>query len=56
MNENHFRDDEINRLHFLILLFSAHISYGKGKYLNRTGFFYKICQEFIYIKAKGFHP
>ena len=38
------------------LLFSAHISYGKGKYLNRTGFFYKICQEFIYIKAKGFHP
>ena len=21
------------------LLFSAHISYGKGKYLNRTGFF-----------------
>ena len=31
------------------LLFSAHISYGKGKYLNQTGFFYKICQDFIYI-------
>ena len=28
----------------LQLLFSAHISYGKGKYLNQTGFFYKICQ------------
>ena len=24
--------------------FSAHISYGKGKYFNQTGFFYKICQ------------
>ena len=22
------------------LLFSAHISYGKGKYLNQTGFFF----------------
>ena len=34
-------------------LFSAHISYGKGKYLNQTGFFffffYKICQDFIYV-------
>ena len=32
-------------------LFSAHISYGKGKYLNQTGFFffYKICQDFICI-------
>ena len=26
------------------LLFSAQISYGKGKYLNQTVFFYKICQ------------
>ena len=24
----------------LVLLFSAHISYGKGKYLNQTGFFF----------------
>ena len=30
------------------LLFSAHISYGKGKYLNQTGFFYKICQELLF--------
>ena len=31
------------------LLFSAHISYGKGKYLNQTGFFfYKICQEILF--------
>ena len=26
------------------LLFSAHISFGKGKYLNQTDFFYKTCQ------------
>ena len=26
--------------HEEILLFSAHISYGKGKYLNQTGFFF----------------
>ena len=25
-------------------LFSAHISYGKGKYFNQTGFFHKIFQ------------
>ena len=25
---------------FRIVLFSAHISYGKGKYLNQTGFFF----------------
>ena len=24
---------------FKVLLFSVHISYGKGKYLNQTGFF-----------------
>ena len=41
---------------WILLLFSVHISYGKGKYLNQTGFFYKICQEFINIKAKGVHP
>ena len=23
---------------------------------GRLVFFYKICQDFIYIKAKGFHP
>ena len=32
---------------FYRFLFSAHISYGKGKYSNQTGFFYKICQELI---------
>ena len=26
------------------------------KIFKSNGFFYKICQEFIYIKAKGFHP
>ena len=26
--------------HFVSFLFSAHISYGKGKYLNQTGFFF----------------
>ena len=26
-----------------LLLFSAHMSYGKGKYLNQTVFYYKIC-------------
>ena len=40
-----------------IFLFSVHISYGKGKYLNQTKFFfYKICQELNYILAKRFHP
>ena len=39
-----------------LLIFSVHISYGKGKYLNQTGFFYKSCQQSIYIKAEGFHP
>ena len=34
-------------LQSLVFLFSAHISYGKGKYLNQTGFFYKICQELL---------
>ena len=32
----------------LPLLFSADFSYGKGKYLNQTGFFYKICQELLF--------
>ena len=31
-----------------VLLFSAHISIGKGKFLNQTGFFYKICQELLF--------
>ena len=38
-----------------VALFSVHISYRKGKYLNQTGFFYKSCQELNYILAKGFH-
>ena len=43
----------------ILLLFSVHISHGKGKYLNQTGFyliFTKICRELNYILAKGFHP
>ena len=32
------------------LLFSAHISYGKGKYLNQTVFFTKFAKHEIYIK------
>ena len=37
------------------LLFSAHISYGKGKYLNQTGFFVftKFAMHEIYIHLKG---
>ena len=31
---------------FARLLLSAHTSYGKGKYLNQTGFFYKIIVNF----------
>ena len=39
---------------YLRLLFSAHISYGKGEYLNQTVFFYKICQELIvYVIWRG---
>ena len=29
---------------------------SKRKIFKSNSFFYKICQEFIYIKAKGFHP
>ena len=40
--------DYLFLLNLPIFLFSAHISYGKGKYLNQTGFFYKICQEILF--------
>ena len=40
-----------------IFLFSAHISYGKGKYLNQTGFFFFFFTKFAKIlfifKFKG---
>ena len=32
------------------LLFSAHISYGKGKYLNQTIFLTKFAKHQIYIQ------
>ena len=36
------------------LLFSAHISYGKGKYLNQTGFFFTKFAKILFIfKFKG---
>ena len=38
------------------LLFSAHISYGKGKYLNQTGFFFfftKFAKILFIFKFKG---
>ena len=43
---------------FLPLLFSAHISYGKGKYLNQTGFFFfffftKFAKILFIFKFKG---
>ena len=40
------------------LLFSAHCSYGKGKYLNQTGFFVftKFAMHEIYIHLKGRYP
>ena len=39
-------------------LFSAHISYGKGKYLNQTGFFFfffftKFAKILFIFKFKG---
>ena len=38
-----------------IILFSAHISYGKGKYLNHTGFFFftKFAKILFIFKFKG---
>ena len=33
----------------VIIIFRPYFIYGKGNYLNQTGFFYKICQEFIYV-------
>ena len=36
-----------------MLLFSAHILYGKGKYLEQTVFFYKICQAPNLYNFKG---
>ena len=41
-------DQQVAANPLLLLLFSAHISYGKGKYLNQTGFFYKICHELLF--------
>ena len=45
---------EYRVIHFL---FSAHISYGKGKYLNQTGFFFFFFTKFAKIlfifKFKG---
>ena len=35
-------------------LFSAHISYEKGKYLNRMGFFTKFAKNLFISKLKGF--
>ena len=33
-----------------IFLFSAHISYGKGKYLNQTGFFLQnLPRNIVYV-------
>ena len=38
------------------LLFSAHISYGKGKYLNQTGFFFFFLQNlprfYLYLNLR----
>ena len=37
---NRYRKLQIHLVSFqMLLLFSAHISYGKGKYLNQTVFF-----------------
>ena len=41
---------------YLGLLFSAHISYGKGKYLNQTGFFFFFLQNlprfYLYLNLR----
>ena len=45
-------DTDIIRI--IQLLFSAHISYGKGKYLNQTGFFFtKFAKILFTFKFKG---
>ena len=38
----------------LKLLFSAHISYGKGKYLNQTGFFFlqNLPRFYLYLNLR----
>ena len=40
----------------MFLLFSAHISYGKGKYLNQTGFFFFFLQNlprfYLYLNLR----
>ena len=38
----------------LNLLFSAHISYGKGKYLNQTVFFTKVAKNYCLRNKKKY--
>ena len=37
-----------------LLLFSAHISYGKGKYLNQTFFFTKFAKNYCSRNVKKY--
>ena len=37
-----------------LLLFSAHISYGKGKYSNQTGFFTKFAKNYCLRNMKKY--
>ena len=41
--------------HVQVLLFSAHISYGKGKYLNQTGFFTKFAKNYCLCNMKKYN-
>ena len=45
---------EVDNSVFHRLLFSVHISYGKGEYLNQTGFFTKFAKNLFISKLKGF--
>ena len=46
--------DEFIILGIFQLLFSAHISYGKGKYLNQTGFFFlqNLPRFYLYLNLR----
>ena len=55
MNFGSYRNFDLEKFRESFLLFSAHISYGKGKYLNQTGFFFftKFAKILFIFKFKG---
>ena len=45
---------DISQISSKWLLFSAHISYGKGKYLNQTVFFTKFAKKYCLRNMKKY--